>query len=219
MWLLTVSGQGSGQGFHTNGQKVGSRDIAHAPFGPSAYQVVVGPVALPLRPNLEEDAARLVEAYLVPRDAAEADPMGAVGSAIARISWRLIRYSAVEDAGLDPILFADSVSRDLLETTRILFKEDGTLREFAGAAGNDLLYFTSATVEPGHDLFSVAVELRARHRHVWLRLLRGRVLPGRVAAPGVRAGPPRSRVHADRRGAALLRESGEAAAGAAGIAF
>lgn len=58
--------------------------MAHAPFDPSAYQVVVGPVALPLRPNLEEDAARLVEAYLVPRDAAEADPMGAVGSAIAR---------------------------------------------------------------------------------------------------------------------------------------
>lgn len=51
------------------------------------------------------------------------------------------------------------MSRDLLETTRILFKEDGTLRDFAGAAGSDLLYFTSATVEPGHDYFSVAVEL------------------------------------------------------------
>jgi hypothetical protein len=45
------------------------------------------------------------------------------------------------------VLFADSVSGDLLETTRILFDEDGELRDFAGAAGSDLLYFTSLSAQ------------------------------------------------------------------------
>jgi hypothetical protein len=131
-----------------------------AQFDPCAYELVLGPVEVPLRPDLEEAAARYVEAFLVPVDAVpEGDPSGARGSAIARVAWRLVRYSAVEDAGADPMLFADSISGDLLETTRILFDEDGTLREFAGAAGNELLYFTSFSVEPGYDFFRVAVEL------------------------------------------------------------
>ena len=131
-----------------------------APFDASAYEVVLGPVALPLRPDLDETALRYVEGHLVPRGAVpDGDPMEAVGSAIATISWQLVRYSAVEDAGMDPVLFADSVSGDLVETTRVLFDEDGGLREFAGAAGNELLYFTSLSVDPGYDFFGVAVEL------------------------------------------------------------
>ncbi len=81
------------------------------------------------------------------------------GSAIASVSWRLVRYSAVQDAGDDVLEFADSVSADLLETTRILFDEDGELRDFAGAAGSDLLYFELLSVEDGYDFFRVAVEL------------------------------------------------------------
>ena len=131
-----------------------------APFDPSAYDLVLGPVAVPLRPDLDEAALRHVEGYLVPREAIpEGDPMEAIESAMATVSWTLVRYSAVEDAGMDPIVFSDSVSGDLLETTRILFDEDGGLREFAGAAGNELLYFTSLSVNPGYDFFRVAVEL------------------------------------------------------------
>ncbi len=130
------------------------------PFDPAAYAVVLGPSAVALRPDLEDGAARTVEAFLVPWKAVEEGGLiEAQGSAIASVSWKLVRYSAVQDAGQDPILFADSVSGDLLETTRILFDEDGELRDFAGAAGSDLLYFTSVSVEDGHDFFRVAVEL------------------------------------------------------------
>jgi len=130
------------------------------PFDPAAYAVVLGPSAVPLRPDLEDGAARFVEAFLVPWKAVEEGGLiEAQASAIASVSWRLVRYSAVQDAGQDPILFADSVSGDLLETTRILFDEEGELRDFAGAAGSDLLYFTSLSVEDGYDFFRVAVEL------------------------------------------------------------
>ena len=130
------------------------------PFDPAAYAVVLGASAVALRPDLEDGAARSVEAFLVPWKAIEeGGPIEAQELAIASVSWRLVRYSAVQDAGQDPIVFADSVSGDLLETTRILFDEDGQLRDFAGAAGSDLLYFTSLSVEDGYDFFRVAVEL------------------------------------------------------------
>ncbi len=130
------------------------------PFDPTDYAVVLGPSAAGLRPDPEDGAARFVEAFLVPWKAVEeGSPIEALGSSIASVSWRLVRYSAVQDAGQDPILFADSVSGDLLETTRILFDEEGELRDFAGAAGSGLLYFTSLSVEDGHDFFRVAVEL------------------------------------------------------------
>jgi hypothetical protein len=130
------------------------------PFDPDAWAVVLGPSAVALRPDLEDGAARFVEAFLVPWKAVEeGGPIEASESSIASVSWRLVRYSAVQDAGQDPILFADSLSGDLLETTRILFHENGELRDFAGAAGSDLLYFTSLSVEDGYDFFRVAVEL------------------------------------------------------------
>lgn len=123
------------------------------PFDPAAYAVVLGPSVVGLRPELEE-------AFLVPWEAVEeGDPLDAKGSAIASVSWRLVRYSAVQDAGDDVMEFADSVGGDLLETPRILFDEEGELRDFAGAAGSDLLYFESLSVEDGHDFFRVAVEL------------------------------------------------------------
>jgi hypothetical protein len=129
-------------------------------FDPADYAVVQGASAVALRPDLEDGAARLMEAHLVPWKAAEeGNLIEAQDSAIASVSWRLVRYSAVEDAGEDPLVFADSVSGDLLETTRILFDEEGALRDFAGAAGWDLLYFTSLSVEDGYDFFRVAVEL------------------------------------------------------------
>lgn len=131
-----------------------------APFDPAAYAVVLGVSAVGLHPGLEDGAARSAEAFLVPWKAVEEGGLiEAQDSAIASVSWRLVRYSAVQDAGQDPILFADSVSGDLLETTRILFDEEGELRDFAGAAGSDLLYFTSLSVEDGYDFFRVAVEL------------------------------------------------------------
>jgi hypothetical protein len=130
------------------------------PFDPADYAVVLGASAVALRPDMEDGAARSAEAFLVPWKAVEEGGLiEAQGSAIASVSWRLVRYSAVQDAGQDPIVFADSVSGDLLETTRILFDEDGQLRDFAGAAGSDLLYFKSLSVEVGHDFFRVAVEL------------------------------------------------------------
>lgn len=99
-------------------------------------------------------------AFLVPWDAVEElDLSEPDASAIASVSWRLVRYSAVQDAGEDVLLFADSVSGDLLETTRILFDEEGELRDFAGAAGSDLLYFEALTVVDGFDFFRVATEL------------------------------------------------------------
>jgi hypothetical protein len=130
------------------------------PFDPAAYAVVLGTSVVGLRSELEDGAARVVEAFLVPWEAVEeGDPSDAKGSAIASVSWRLVRYSAVQDAGDDVMEFADSVSGDLLETTRILFDGEGGLRDFAGAAGSDLLYFTSLSVEDGYDFFRVAVEL------------------------------------------------------------
>lgn len=130
------------------------------PFDPAAYAVVLGPSAVALRPDPEDGAARLVEAFLVPWKAVEEGGLiEAQASAIASVSWRLVRYSAVQDAGQDLISFADAVSGDLLETTRILFDADGELQDFAGAAGSDLLYFTSLSVEAGYDFFRVAVEL------------------------------------------------------------
>jgi hypothetical protein len=129
------------------------------PFDPAAYAVVLGPSVVALRPDLEDGAARVLEAFLVSWDAVEKGDELERESAIASVSWRLVRYSTVQDAGQDPLVFADSVSGDLLETTRILFDEDGELRDFAGAAGSDLLYFTSLSVEEGYDYFRVAVEL------------------------------------------------------------
>lgn len=130
------------------------------PFDPADYAVALGPSAVALRPDLEDGAARFVEAFLVPWKAVEEGNLSEPkGSAIASVSWRLVRYSAVQDAGDDVFLFADSVSGDLLETTRILFDEEGELRDFAGAAGSDLLYFTSLSVEDGHGFFRLAVEL------------------------------------------------------------
>lgn len=130
------------------------------PFDPASYAVVVGPSVVALRPDLEDGAARAQEAFLVPWEAVEKEgPIEAPKSAIASVSWRLVRYSTVQEAGQDPMVFADSVSADLLETTRILFDEEGDLRDFAGAAGSDLLYFESLSVEDGHDFFRVAIEL------------------------------------------------------------
>ena len=130
------------------------------PFDPAAYALVLGPSVVGLRADWEDAAARFVEAYLVPWKAVEElDLLEPKGSAIASVSWRLVRYSAVQETGDDVLEFADSVSGDLLETTRILFDEEGELRDFAGAAGSDLLYFTSLSVEDGHDFFRVAVEL------------------------------------------------------------
>lgn len=130
------------------------------PFDPAGYAVVLGASAVSLRPDLEEGAARSMEAFLVPWKAVEEGGLiEAQASAIASVSWRLVRYSAVQDAGQDLISFADAVSGDLLETTRILFDADGELQDFAGAAGSDLLYFTSLSVEAGYDFFRVAVEL------------------------------------------------------------
>jgi hypothetical protein len=129
------------------------------PFDPADYAVVVGPSAVGLRAESEDSAARFMVAFLVPWEAVEDGNQFQRGSAIASVSWRLVRYSAVQEAGEDPIVFADSVSGDLLETTRILFDEEGELRDFAGAAGSDLLYFTSLSVEDGYDFFRVAMEL------------------------------------------------------------
>jgi len=130
------------------------------PFDPADYAVVLGPTAVPLRLGVEDAASPVLEAHLVPWEAVEEGGLiEAQASAIASVSWRLVRYSAVQDAGQDPIPFADSVSGDLLETTRVLFDEDGQLRDFAGAAGSDLLYVESLSVEDGHDFFRVAVEL------------------------------------------------------------
>ncbi len=130
------------------------------PFDPAAYAVVLGPSLVGLRAEWEDAAARFVTAYLVPWKAVEeGDLSEPKGSAIASASWRLVRYSAVQDAGDDVLEFADSVSEDLLETTRVLFDEERELRDFAGAAGSDLLYFESLSVEDGYDFFRVAVEL------------------------------------------------------------
>lgn len=129
------------------------------PFDPADYAVVVGPSVIGLRADSEDAAAGLVEAFLVPWEAVEAGAELERELAVASVSWRLVRYSAVQDAGMDPLAFADAVSGDLLETTRILFDEDGELRDFAGAAGSDLLYFTSVSVDDGHDFFRIAAEL------------------------------------------------------------
>lgn len=130
------------------------------PFDPAGYAVVLGPSVVGLRAEWEDAAARFVTAYLVPWKALEElDLLEPKGSAIASVSWRLVRYSAVQDTGDDVLEFADSVSADLLETTRILFDEEGELRDFAGAAGSDLLYFELLSVEDGYDFFQVAVEL------------------------------------------------------------
>ena len=129
------------------------------PFDPADYAVVVGPSAVGLRAESEDSAARFMVAFLVPWEAVEEGDHFEREAAIASVSWRLVRYSAVQEAGEDPMVFADSVSGDLLETTRILFDEEGELREFAGAAGSDLLYFTSLSVKDGYDFFRVAVEL------------------------------------------------------------
>lgn len=130
------------------------------PFDPAAHAVVLGPSVVGLRAEWEDAAARFVTAYLVPWKAVEeGDLSEPKDSAIASVSWRLVRYSAVQEAGDDVLVFADSVSGDLLEATRILFDESGELRDFAGAAGSDLLYFTSLSVEDGHDFFRIAVEL------------------------------------------------------------
>jgi hypothetical protein len=129
------------------------------PFDPADYAVVVGPSAIGLRAEWEDSAARFMVAFLVPWEAVEEGDRFEREAAIASVSWRLVRYSAVQEAGEDPMVFADSVSGDLLETTRILFDEQGELRDFAGAAGSDLLYFTSLSVKDGYDFFRVAVEL------------------------------------------------------------
>ncbi len=130
------------------------------PFNPADFVVVVGPSVVGLRADWEDSAARFVTAFLVPWKAMEeGDLLDPKGSAIASVSWRLVRYSAVQEAGDDVAVFADSVSGDLLETTRILFEEEGELRDFAGAAASDLLYFEALTVEDGYDFFRVAVEL------------------------------------------------------------
>lgn len=108
------------------------------------------------------------------------------------------------------------MSGDLLETTRILFDADGQLRDFAGAAGSDLLYFTSLSVEDGHDFFKVAVELlehvieqygggcfgAAYYRDEMPRLEFG-------------AGAPAPRVRSGRGRAAVLRKPGASTAGVA----
>jgi hypothetical protein len=131
-----------------------------APFQPGDYAVVLAPSVVGLRADWEDAAARSVTAFLVPWKAVEGlDLSEPRESAIASVSWRLVRYSAVQEAGDDVLEFADSVSGDLLETTRILFDEEGELRDFAGAAGSDLLYFEALTVEDGYDFFRVALEL------------------------------------------------------------
>ena len=130
------------------------------PFDPADYAVVVGPSIVGLRAEWEDAAARYVTAFLVPWKAVEeTELLDPQGSAIASVSWRLVRYSAVQDGGQDVFLFADAISGDLLETTRILFDDERELRDFAGAAGSDLLYFTSLSVDDGYDFFRVAVEL------------------------------------------------------------
>jgi hypothetical protein len=129
------------------------------PFDPADYAVVVGPSAVGLRAEWEDSAARFMVAFLVPWEAVKEGDHFEREAAIASVSWRLVRYSAVQEAGEDPMVFADSVSGDLLETTRILFDEEGELRDFAGAAGSDLLYFESLSVEDGYDFFRVAMEL------------------------------------------------------------
>jgi len=130
------------------------------PFDPADYAVVIGPSVVGLRAEWEDSAARFEQAYLVPWKAVEEGGLiEAQRLAIASVSWRLVRYSAVQDAGEDVFPFADAISGDLLDTTRILFDDERELRDFAGAAGSDLLYFTSLSVDDGYDFFRVAVEL------------------------------------------------------------
>jgi hypothetical protein len=129
------------------------------PFDPSDFAVVVEPSAVSLRPELQDGAVLGQRAHLIPWEEIGEDPMESVDASIATIEWDLVRFSAVTDAGRDPFDFADEVSGDLLEVARILFDDEGALREFAGAAGNELLYFTAIDVEPEFDFFKVAVEL------------------------------------------------------------
>jgi hypothetical protein len=109
------------------------------------------------------------------------------------------------DADRDPVEFASAIGGDLVEVTRILFDQEGNLREFVGAAGSDLLYVESITVEAGQSFEAVAVELLEQLIiHHGGGCFGAAYYRDAVPAPRAGAGAPEPRVRPARRRADVL---------------
>lgn len=86
--------------------------------------------------------------------------------AAARVSWEVLRYDVLVNAGLDPRVFADDTSADLGHLSYVLLDEHGILKEDLRSQfgetgfGGALLYIDAIEIlHPQVDVYAMSVEL------------------------------------------------------------
>lgn len=130
----------------------------YRPFDPNAYQIVVEPFSCPLRPEMHDTGVHSHRAYLFADDE-DFEGMPEPSKAIAHVDWQLVRYSVAMDEHYPLIAFADDMSADLTEVTRVLFDEDDSPGQGFEGLGSELLYFFEIDVSSEFDFFEIAREL------------------------------------------------------------
>lgn len=148
-----------------------SRTATHTAVGPfNPNRLVVWaetPPALLRGEDLEDQFRHLCEAYvfLLEGDHDWPDVRPDLDDAVARVSWQVLRFDVLVNAGQDPLVFADDTDGDLGHLTDVLLDDSGLLkdelRKELGETGfgSALLYIDQVETSPTVDVYAMAVDL------------------------------------------------------------